>query len=260
MRRVTIRFLNIGLIVTLLALAASVACAASFPTVYPVVKTQGVRIDQAEGWPKEIQHGQGIQITHGQLEAEDIGVLRAMKIRYHLYLDDQKIIPSLIGAPILSVEARNATELESGAFSSCTSLEKIALPKVTKVGSYAFARCESLKLAVLQSAVEVGDNAFENCHDAELIMLPKAERVGDNAFGFCHDLEYVMLPSLKRIGANPFMDCRDLKVLVLGESPPGFHPRSFERAARDGLTLIVPDASKYGALPENMPQMTQVYE
>ena len=127
-------------------------------------------------------------------------------------------------------------------------------------GLIRFREVRIAETGVLQSAVEVGDNAFENCKEAKQIILPQAERIGDNVFGFCEDLEYVTMPSLKKIGASPFTDCKNLKVLTLGENPPGFQPRSFEGAAKDGLTLIVPDASKYGTPPVNMPAQTQVHE
>ena len=55
------------------------------------------------------------------------------------------------------------TTVGSHAFSSCSSLTSIDLPKVTTVGSYAFYNCSSLTSIDLPNVTTVRDDAFSLC-------------------------------------------------------------------------------------------------
>ena len=67
------------------------------------------------------------------------------------------------------------TEIDSWAFSNCTSLKSISFPSnVTKLGGYVLNGCTSLEnVSIPGSVTEIGDYAFGNCTSLENLTLPE---------------------------------------------------------------------------------------
>ena len=77
------------------------------------------------------------------------------------------------------------------AFSGCTSLTEIEIPKtVVRIGDGAFRDCEELKTLILKEGLqEIGAGAFENCTSLKEVVLPASlVRIDENAFAGCEDL------------------------------------------------------------------------
>lgn len=122
------------------------------------------------------------------------------------------------------IEEVPVVEIADGAFSKCTSLEQVTLPKqLVEVGAKAFFGCTSLVSVAFPNEVDlVGDSAFEGCTSLESITLPKRGKmkgIGNKAFKDCSSLNSVTVPSkLKKVGGfvlggiegNAFVGCSSI--------------------------------------------------
>ena len=91
-------------------------------------------------------------------------------------------------------ENSQLTSIGQGAFSDCTSLLNITLPKsVVSVGSRAFAACWSLESITLsESLTSIGDGMFYECGELKSITIPRGvTSIGEEAFQYCSKLESV---------------------------------------------------------------------
>ena len=99
------------------------------------------------------------------------------------------------------------TELDDSAFSYCTSLRRITLPK---------------------SLIKIGDYAFHNCRLEEMIIPEKVEEIGKYSFAYCSNLKSISLPnSLRKIGQYSFYECQSLKNIKVPEGVEEIQFRSF---------------------------------
>lgn len=105
------------------------------------------------------------------------------------------------------------------AFSGCTKLEKVCLPKnLTHLEAYMFSECSSLKTIEIPSGVNViSESAFRNCSSLESIVLPESvSSIGDYSFSHCTSLETIVIPaSLRNISNGLFFGCSNLKRITI---------------------------------------------
>lgn len=108
-----------------------------------------------------------------------------------------------------------------GAFSQCSYLKEIFLPKSLEKISYSvFFRCESLETVEFQEGLlEIGKSAFENCSELEYIELPESLiHMGDMCFLACISLREIRVPKLvKKIPKQCFLMCHNLVKVELEE-------------------------------------------
>jgi len=101
------------------------------------------------------------------------------------------------------------------AFSNCTSLTFIDLPKATFIGASAFNRCINLEEINLPEVTSIDSNAFMYCHLLTSINLPKVISTGDYNFYTCSKLTSVTLPEATHIGGYNFYGCSKLTSINL---------------------------------------------
>ena len=115
------------------------------------------------------------------------------------------------------------------AFSKCSSLIKINIPKNVKIiGNFAF---DSTRLVVLDldntNVGHIGESAFENCRSLTTVNLPEELRqIECSAFFGCGKLEYVKFPqNLAVLGKKAFMNTivkkanlRNSSIRIIGDS------------------------------------------
>ena len=89
------------------------------------------------------------------------------------------------------------------AFSSCSRIVEINLPKVTYVGNDAFSHCIKLKNISLPLCTTTGSNAFSYCA-FESIFLPSCQSLGGGSLRGCRQLTSVNLPLVTTIKGNTF--------------------------------------------------------
>ncbi len=111
------------------------------------------------------------------------------------------------------------TTLGDSAFSGCTALTEVSLPKqLTSIGKGAFAGCKALKSLSFSSGItEIDDDAFNGCAKLTNITLPSnIATIGARAFKGCAALTTMSLPvSLSSIGDEAFAGCTKLATVTV---------------------------------------------
>lgn len=113
-------------------------------------------------------------------------------------------IDSLITREISGVYTNDRiTKVGGSAFSSCSRIVEINLPKVTYVGNDAFSHCIKLKNISLPLCTTTGSNAFSYCA-FESISLPSCQSLGGGSLRGCKQLTSVNLPLVTTIKGSTF--------------------------------------------------------
>ena len=113
-------------------------------------------------------------------------------------------IDSLITREISGVYTNDRiTKVGGSAFSSCSRIVEINLPKVTYVGNDAFSHCIKLKNISLPLCTTTGSNAFSYCA-FESISLPSCQSLGGGSVRGCKQLTSVNLPLVTTIKGSTF--------------------------------------------------------
>lgn len=113
-------------------------------------------------------------------------------------------------------------QIAQGCFEGCTSLGEIVIPdKVTEVNYAAFADCTSLiKVQFGNNIKTIEDNAFSGCILLQSAVMPSSlKTLGKSAFEGCRNLVNVFLPDhLEEIESSTFKDCIELRDIYIGKS------------------------------------------
>lgn len=131
---------------------------------------------------------------------------------------------------ITSVKIPNTvTEIQPGAFSGCTSLEKVILPySLINLGAYAFWGCSSLvSIEIPDSVNTIGYDEFAGCSSLESVSLPsKLTGISSGTFRNCVNLKEITIPdSATYIADAAFTGCHKLTNVTIGSGVKsiGFH-------------------------------------
>ena len=112
-------------------------------------------------------------------------------------------------------------EIEANAFSQCSTLETIFLPKnVVYIGAKAFSSCNLLSSIDLSDGIlTIDDSAFAGCKSLKTISLPKdLLELGNSALSNT-SLESIILPDrLSKIGDYTFAGCKKIKNIIVPNS------------------------------------------
>ena len=117
----------------------------------------------------------------------------------------------------------NTTEIGNSAFTNCTTLVSIKMPKVYRLGEGSFNGCSSLTDVDLSEVALIGSRSFYNCSALTAVNLPKATAIPTLAFSDCSRLATATLPEATSIGDNAFTNCSSLvsvsmpKTTTIGE-------------------------------------------
>ena len=126
----------------------------------------------------------------------------------------------------------SVTDIESGAFEDCSSLETITVsagnkkyesPKesnavIEKESQTLVLGCKNTKIPSTVTAIE--DSAFYTCSELRNIEIPPlVTKIGPNAFRECKNLNGIVLPpSVREIGEMAFQNCKSLNKIVIPAS------------------------------------------
>lgn len=94
-------------------------------------------------------------------------------------------------------------DLNSFAFSGCTSLESFEIHHETMIPAEAFSNCKNLKTVILNiGTTSIGSRAFYNCTSLTNIPLPDLiENISKGAFQHCSSIKEITIPgNLKTLG------------------------------------------------------------
>lgn len=127
------------------------------------------------------------------------------------------------------------TYINSGAFQSWSSLEKVVLPStITSIGYAAFNNCKSLKEINLPEGVtSISQAAFGGCSSLKEISIPKGvEKIENQTFYKCSSLEKIDIPeSVTAIGNYAFSDT-PFKSFVIPASVSSLGERVFDECSQ----------------------------
>ena len=113
---------------------------------------------------------------------------------------------------------KGVTSIGESAFYGCISLTNISLPDgVTSIGDNAFAQCALISIILPEKLTSIGMATFANCEDLTSINLPKGvTSIEDGAFCGCTSLISISLPDkLASIGMEAFGYCSNLEEISL---------------------------------------------
>jgi len=112
------------------------------------------------------------------------------------------------------------TTIDPGAFSWCSSIQKIDIPNtVTNIGMLAFNLCPQLKEVNIGSGVtHIENGAFRSCPQLREIVIPdNVLSLGESSFAVCTGLETVRIgKGVTEIKGNMFGSCFQLKEVSMG--------------------------------------------
>lgn len=116
------------------------------------------------------------------------------------------------------------TEIPDEAFSGCSRLTTIKLPKsVKRIGARAFEGCRTLKEINLRDDItEIGEDAFNGCRVLPNVTLPaNLSAIAAGTFEGCATINAVTLPlGIKSIGNRAFANCTKLKSFTVNSINP----------------------------------------
>ena len=113
----------------------------------------------------------------------------------------------------------NITTIGDSAFTYCSDIVSITIPKIESIGNYAFRGCSGLTSVYLgNSLISIGDSAFSGCSKAfTSLELKNGVSVGNYAFANCGTLTSVTIDS-NSIGFSAFQNCTVLNSINIGSS------------------------------------------
>ena len=154
---------------------------------------------------------------------------------------------NIAGDKLKSLTLTDVETIGEYAFSACTNLEAVNIPKVVTIGDYAFneyTKGTKLTSLDLPNATTIGESAFAYSSLLTSVNLPKMVTIGVQAFDHC-DIRTLDLPEVTTIGGGAFMynynlvSCSAPKVTTIGFYPWGNCSRleTLELTAAGDFTL-----------------------
>lgn len=136
---------------------------------------------------------------------------------------------NIAGEKLKSLTLTDVETIGKYAFSACTNLEDVNMPKVVTIGDCAFneyTKGTKLTSLDLPNATTIGENAFAYSSLLTSVNLPKMVTIGLQAFCNC-DIRTLDLPEVTEIGTGAFegndnlVSCSASKATTIGAYPWG---------------------------------------
>jgi hypothetical protein len=126
----------------------------------------------------------------------------------------------------------------NGAFSDCTGLVKVTLPRgLTKIGDFAFARCKFTTISIPDSVTTIGEGAFLGCSNLASLTIPDGiTSIGMSAFAYTRLASIVIPNGVRTIGQWTFSNCSNLTSITIPNSVTEIGIQAFKNCT--GLTSI----------------------
>ncbi len=135
---------------------------------------------------------------------------------------------------------KSATNIESSAFSGCSSLTSVSIPNtVTSIGSYAFCNCLSLTSVVIpNSMTSIESSTFYGCSSLTSVSIPgSVTNIGESAFYGCSSLKTLSIEDgeTQLILSNASLPS-SIEKLYLGRNLSGTSP-NFGKNSLEEVTI-----------------------
>ena len=143
---------------------------------------------------------------------------------------------------LTSFDASRFSNIESGVFQGCSSLETVILPETQdSIKHSTFLNCISLRDITLPEGVTViEEDAFYGCTSLSAISLPSSvTSIGETAFKETNITEIFIPSNISYIGRSAFLNCKNLKRIEFEEDGERLtiYYSAFENTGVEELTL-----------------------
>ena len=172
----------------------------------------------------ETTYGYVAQYAHEVVENGEVAKVGFETIGNVMYYinntKNEKVALYVVDKDVTSVTLEEGiTEIQTKAFSDCTSLTSITIPEgVTNIGRSAFSDCTSLTSITLpNSLTSIGRGAFAYCSSLTEITIPEGvTSIGRDAFLSCISLTEITIPErVTSIGYYAFYHCESLTEITI---------------------------------------------
>ncbi len=140
---------------------------------------------------------------------------------------------------LVEVTIPRSAEIEMGAFSSCSRLQRVSVQNgVTSISDGLFTGCSALRDVSLPSTlVSIGERAFEGCESLTELAIPASvTSIGEKAFEDCPNLTlYVAQGSY----AEEYCRANDLRYVFSGAAEQA-DPKAVYTDPISGITFLIP--------------------
>lgn len=149
------------------------------------------------------------------------------------------------------------TSVEDHAFSSCTNLTSVVVPKdVTTIENAAFSGCSNLSIVLPERLTSIGNGGFQNCVYMKEISLPESlTKIGSSALAGCITLKTLYIPkNLTSIGYQALANLKGLLSIAVDPANPQYD-------SRNGCNAVITTASNAmvtGCQNTNLPEGVKV--
>ena len=161
---------------------------------------------------------------------------------------------------ITANDLAGVTRIGENAFSDCTSLESVEIPKCVKeIGIGAFGGCAKLTSMTISSSVTyIGHNAFRNCTSLASVTIPgSVPKLGEVAFAGCTSLADVTIADgVTAIGNAAFEGCTSLASVGIPRSVTRIYGNAFSNCSPNLKIQYDGTKSQWNAISGIKPKVT----
>lgn len=151
-----------------------------------------------------IEENGAIVITHYNGNAKDVKIPETINGKKVLYI---RGINAFSSPKIRSVSMPSILGVANLAFSGCTNLASVSMPKVRSIGLSAFSGTK-LTSVKLPSVETISMAAFSNCTKLSNVSMPKVRIIARDAFMGCTNLKNISIPyTISTIQFRAFANC-----------------------------------------------------
>lgn len=133
-------------------------------------------------------------------------------------------------------------------------LKNVVVLAQTVIPYGAFSNCTSLERVSVISAASMKDMAFYDCNYLELTRLPNdMTAIGESAFAECDSLNTINIPAkVKSIGSSAFYNSRNLRNIVIPDSVDNIEKDVFKSDVFNGTSPIETMANELGIMSDQL--------
>ena len=189
----------------------------------------------------------------GELSKDEAAAVTTLKVGENSVFRDNATITSFDEFQYFT----GLTSVEDHAFSSCTNLTSVVVPKdVTTIENAAFSGCSNLSIVLPEGLTSIGNGGFQNCVYMKEISLPESlTKIGSSALAGCITLKTLYIPkNLTSIGYQALANLKGLLSIAVDPANPQYD-------SRNGCNAVITTASNAmvtGCQNTNLPEVVKV--
>ena len=136
-------------------------------------------------------------------------------------------------------DSGSVVSIGRGAFSNCSSLTSVYIPKgVTSIDAYTFSNCSLTSVNIPEEVTSIGTYAFKDCYGLTSINIPESVTIiGECAFYGCSFSSVHIPESVTIIGDGVFYYCSSLTSVYIPESVTSIGEYVFDSCSFSSINI-----------------------